>query len=155
MLVVLDVTVLVYAVGSYARLRETCRAILEPVDAGHLDATTTPEVIQRFVRIRATRWGSGDAAALGRAYTDLLAPLLTVTQEDLVRGLRRYTERPDLLPGDAVLAAVADNAGATLVSADRTFARLDSPPWVYPDDEGLVQLLQARRGPGPPGRGDN
>lgn len=149
MLVVLDVTILVYAVGSYAPLRETCKAILESVDAGHLTGTTTPDVIQRFVHVRSARWGGGDAAALGLAYAELLAPLLTVTAEDLGRGLRRYAENTALLPADAVLASVTDLAGATLVSADRTFAALDRPRWVYPDADGLVALLHGSDGTGP------
>lgn len=142
MLVVLDVTILVYAVGSYAPLRETCKTILESIDAGHLTGTTTPDVIQRFVHIRSARWGSGDAAALGLAYAELLAPLLTVTADDLSRGLRRYAENTELLPADAVLASVTDLADATLVSADRTFAALDRPRWVYPDEDGLSTLRQ-------------
>jgi hypothetical protein len=147
-----DTTVLVYAVGAYDALREPCRWLLSHVASRRIEATTTVEVIHRFVGIRAARWGGGDAVALGRAYLDLLSPLAVVTEDHLGTALTLYDDHAGLLPAEAVLAAVAAARDATLVSADRTYATLGRPRWVHPGDAGLVDLLRPPNGPtGPNG----
>lgn len=64
-MIVLDTTVLVYAKGADHRFREPCRDLIAAVAADRIEATTTPEVIQEFVHIRARRRGRNDAATLG------------------------------------------------------------------------------------------
>jgi uncharacterized protein len=135
---VVDATVLVYAVGAYDDLREPCRALLGHVAAGRVAATTTPEVIHRFVGIRAARWGEGDAVALGRACAELLSPLAVATEEHLWAALTLYDGTEGLLPDEALLAAVAASRDATLVSAHRVFASLGRPGWRHPGDPGLL-----------------
>ena len=122
-MIVLDTTVLVYAVGDDHALRDPARSLLAAAADGSLRATTTPEAIQEFAHVRARRRDRADAAALAEGYADLLSPLLEVGEADLREGLRLF-ERSDTLGAfDAVLAAVALRAGATtLVSADRAFA---------------------------------
>jgi predicted nucleic acid-binding protein len=121
--IVVDTTVLVYAVGDRHDLRRPARSLLESVAGGRLTATTTPEVIQEFVHVRSRRRERADAAALGEAYADLLSPLLEVGEGDLKEGLRLFERTPVLGAFDAVLAAVALRGGAkALVSADRAFA---------------------------------
>jgi predicted nucleic acid-binding protein len=90
--IVLDTTVLVYAVGGEHPLREPSRRLVEAIGAGRIDATTTVEVIQEFVHIRARRQGRADAAKVGRNFAELLAPLLVV-QESRVEGGLRIFER--------------------------------------------------------------
>jgi predicted nucleic acid-binding protein len=130
---VFDTTVLVYAVGLTHRLRDPCRRLLEAAESGAVRATTTPEAIHRFVRIREHRWGRGDAVRLGLAYADLLSPLVTPGEDHLRQGLRLCDEYDGLLPGDAVLAALALDLEATVVSADSAFAELGEPRHLYPD----------------------
>ena len=122
-MIVLDTTVLVYAVGDDHALRDPARSLLAAAADGSLRATTTPEAIQEFAHVRARRRDRVDAAALAEGYADLLSPLLEVGEADLREGLRLF-ERSDTLGAfDAVFAAVALRAGAaTLVSADRAFA---------------------------------
>ena len=122
-MIVLDTTVLVYAVGDDHALRDPARSLLAAAADGSLRATTTPEAIQEFAHVRARRRDRADAAALAEGYADLLSPLLEVGEVDLREGLRLF-ERSDALGAfDAVLAAVALRVGATtLVSADRVFA---------------------------------
>ena len=55
-MIVLDTTVLVYALGGEHALREPCQRLVEAVAEGRVEATTTVEVIQEFVRVRARRW---------------------------------------------------------------------------------------------------
>ena len=122
-MIVVDTTVLVYAVGDRHDLRGPARSLLESAANGRLTATTTPEVIQEFVHVRSRRRERADAAALGEAYADLLSPLLEVGEGDLKEGLRLFERTPALGAFDAVLAAVALRGGArVLVSADRAFA---------------------------------
>lgn len=121
-MIVVDTTVLVYAVGDDQDLREPARAIVEAVQDGALQATTTVEAIQEFVHVRARRRDRADAAALGRAYATLLSPLLQPGEDDLRAGLRLFERDESLGAFDAVLATAALRARADgLVSADRSF----------------------------------
>lgn len=107
-----------------------------------LEATTTVEVIQEFVHVRALRRDRGDAAGLGRDYAELLAPLLSPAVEDLEAGLAMFARDDALGAFDAVLAACAARAGIeALVSADTAFAGLTGVSHVVPDRSGLFALL--------------
>src|SRR5207244_13355435 len=83
-LIVLDTTVLVYAKGADHPLRQPSRSLLEAVAAGTVEATTTPEVIQEFVHVRARWRPRRDAAELGRSLVELLSPLLTIEARSLL-----------------------------------------------------------------------
>jgi predicted nucleic acid-binding protein len=132
--IVLDTTILTYAVGDEHPMREPCRTLLRQAGRGRVDATTTVEVIQEFVHVRARRRGRADAAALGRDYATLFAPLLAPTAEVLVDGMRIYEVTHALGAFDAVLAAAAIANGATLVSADRAFAEVAGLEHALPDE---------------------
>lgn len=141
-MIVLDTTVLVYAVGKEHRLRASSARLLEAVADGALTATTTVEAIQEFTNVRARRHGRGDATELGRDYVELLSPLLVVEESDLREGLRLYNESERLGCFDAVLAAAAHAAGAdALVSADQAFSEVANIHHVLPDDGGIRELL--------------
>jgi len=141
-MIVLDTTVLVYAKGADHPLREPCRDLVQAIAERRVTATTTPEVIQEFVHVRAR--GRADAATLGRDYAELLAPLIAVTSEDLARGLAWYEATERLGAFDAVLAAAATGAGArAVVSADAAFAELTEIGHVVPDRAGVTGMLSA------------
>lgn len=140
-MIVLDATVLVYAVGSEHPLRDPCRDLVAAIAAGRVRATTTVEVLQEFTHVRARRRGREDAAALARDYVDVLAPLAIVGEDDLQEGLRLYARSSRLGAFDAVLAATAGRVNAAaIVSADAAFdeAEVDH---VVPDARGVAQLL--------------
>ncbi len=140
-MIVLDTTVLVYAVGGDHALREPSRDVIGAIAAGRLPATTTVEVLQEFAHVRARRRDREDAARHMRDYLDLLAPLLIVGEDDLGDGLRLYARSDRLGAFDAVLAATAARAGAAaLVSADAAFAEADVAH-VIPDADGVARLL--------------
>jgi len=146
-MIVLDTTVLVYAKGAEHPLRAPCRELVEGIAEGAVQATTSVEVIQEFVHVRARRCGRQDAAATGYDYAELLSPLIDVTREDLRRGLALFERNDRLGAFDAVLAAaaIASNAGA-LVSADVAFATLATElPHVVPDRNGIAGLLGLER----------
>ena len=140
-MILLDTTVLVYAVGDDHTLREPARSLVQAIEDGTAQATTSVEAIQEFVHVRARRRDRSDAAALGRAYATLLSPLLQPTEGDLAKGLRLVEREERLGPFDAVLAATAIAAKAdALVSADTAFDGIRGLRWVDladPDVESL------------------
>jgi predicted nucleic acid-binding protein len=141
-MIVLDTTVLIYAKGADHPLRDPCRGLIAAIADGHIEATTTVEVIQEFVHVRARRRDRSDAAALGRDYGELLSPLLDVTFDALQRGMVLFETTPRLGVFDAVLAAASAAAdAAALVSADTAFADLPGIPHVVPDAIGVARLL--------------
>jgi len=140
-MIVLDTTVLVYAVGADHPLRAPCRDLIDRIAAGALQATTTVEILQEFTHVRARRRGREDAARVASDYLDVLAPLMVVSAEELQEGLRLYARSERLGAFDAVLAAAATRAGVTaIVSADAAFAEGDIAH-IVPDADGVAQLL--------------
>jgi predicted nucleic acid-binding protein len=120
--IVVDTTVLVYAVGDDHELRQPAQALVEAAAAGALVVTTTPEVIQEFAHMRARRRGREDAARLAARFADLLSPLVEVGERDLRNGLELFARHERLGAFDAVLTAVAIRRDASvLVSADGAY----------------------------------
>jgi predicted nucleic acid-binding protein len=142
--IILDTTVLVYAVGADHSFREPCQQLVRAIAGGTILATTTVEVIQEFTHVRARRRDRKDAAELARDYIELLSPLLIVEEADLREGLRMFGEGTGFGSFDAVLAAAAHAAGAeALVSADTGFSRIAAIHHVVPDADGVSGLLGA------------
>ncbi len=122
-MIVLDTTVLVYAIGSEHPLRAPSRAIVEAISNGRVEATTTIEVIRELVHVRARRRDRHDAADRGRDLLRLLGPLIAPGDAEFAMALRLFEEHEALGMFDAVLAATVMLSGAeALVSADRAFA---------------------------------
>ncbi len=141
-MIVVDTTVLVYAVGAEHPLRDPCRRLVRAIADGGLEATTTTEVIQEFAHVRARRRGRAEAARLSRDYAELLAPLIGVTDEDLRAGLAVFEREEGLGAFDGVLVAAAGRRGAAaLVSADAAFASVSEVRHVEPSDRGVALLL--------------
>lgn len=141
-MIVVDTTVLVYAVGEDHPMREPCRALVTAIAEARLEATTTVEVIQEFVHVRARRRDRQDAAERGRELLRLLGPLLTPGEAELALGLRLFEEQAVLGSFDAVLAATTMLCGASaLVSADRAFAGVPGLTWLDPAGPEVQQLI--------------
>lgn len=128
-MILLDTTVLVYAVGGAHPLAEPARSLITRIERGELRAHTTPEVIQEFAHVRARRRSREDSRELARAYADLLAPLQLPSADHLEAGLGLWVTTPSLGSFDAVLAATAISLDAELVSADRGFAEVPELTW--------------------------
>lgn len=142
-MIVLDTTVLVYAVGAGHALAEPCRELVRRIAAGEIRATTTVEVLQEFTHVRARRRGRQDAVELTRRFATLLGPLLQVEAADLDRALGLFLEEDRLGAFDAVLAATVRRVGAAaLVSADRGFAEV--PELAHLDPSASDFLDRAR-----------
>lgn len=142
-MIVLDTTVLVYAVGSEHDYRDPCRLLLEAVTAGELPATTTAEVVQEFAHVRARRRGRDDAADHALDVVGLLSPLLPVDERAVREGIALWRRSELLGAFDSVLAAAAISQGAdALVSADRAFAEVRDVRHVMPTAQGVEGLLR-------------
>ena len=139
-MILLDTTVLAYAVGEDHPLRDPCRRVLQAHADGRVDATTTIEAIQEFTHIRARRRTRSDAVEVARLYLTALNPIAT-TLEDLDRGLDLFERHPSLGAFDAVLAAVALARADTLVSADHAFASVGGLIWIDPATRALERLV--------------
>ena len=143
-MIVLDTTVLVYAVGEGHPLREPSRGLIESIAANRVEATTTVEVIQEFVHVRARRCDRHDAADRGRELLRLLGPLIAPGDAELAFALRLFEEHDELGMFDAVLAATVMLSGAdALVSADRGFARVRGLTHFDPAGPEVERLIKA------------
>lgn len=143
-MIVLDTTVLVYAVGAGHALVEPCRDLVRAIGDGELRATTTVEVLQEFTHVRARRRGRQDAIELARHFATLLSPLLQVESADLDRGLELFASEERLGAFDAVLAATVRRVGAAaLVSADRGFAELGAPMHLDPSAPDFLERARS------------
>ncbi|MBA2444789.1 MAG: type II toxin-antitoxin system VapC family toxin [Nocardioidaceae bacterium] len=141
-MIVVDTTVLVYAVGSQHTYREPSRSLMHAIGSGALRATITVEVIQEFAHVRTRRRGRADARRLATAYADILAPLDATTERHLRAGLAWWDRHEAIGAFDAVLAAVAQDFGASaLVSSARAFARMTEVTHVLPDEHGVAARL--------------
>ncbi|MDQ3105783.1 MAG: type II toxin-antitoxin system VapC family toxin [Actinomycetota bacterium] len=141
-MIVLDTTVLVYATGSEHELRAPCRRLVRAVTDGTVRATTTVEVIQEYVHVRARRGSRSDAVEAGLRFGDLLAPLLLVGSGTLREGLSLFGFSRRLGSFDAILAAAALASGAdALVSGDAAFAEVPGLTHVVPSAPTVEALL--------------
>jgi predicted nucleic acid-binding protein len=142
--IVVDTTVLVYAVGDEHPLLEPSRRLVRAVAGGAIRATTTVEVIQEFAHVRARRRPRSDAASLARDFAETFAPLLVVDRSALEEGLALFETHDTLNCFDAVLAAaaLAGDAGA-LVSADTGFADVPGLNHVALGAEAFERLVRA------------
>lgn len=69
----LDANVFLYALGADSPYRADCRAVLQTVGAGRLDAITSSEVLQEILHVRSRRVNVTDAASAVRAAANLVA----------------------------------------------------------------------------------
>ena len=142
-MIVLDTTILVYAVGTDHPLRIPTRALIESVRDGHVRATTTVEVVQEFAHVRARRRSRADAAARATEYAVGLSPLVQPEPEDLLEGLDLFGGSESLGPFDAVLAATARRRGWALASADRSFGQVGGLVHLNPSSATFLDQVGA------------
>ena len=141
-MIVLDTSVLVYAVGREHPLRRPAEAVVGAATEGRIRATTMIEVVQEFAHVRARHYGRRNAVALARNYATLLAPLLVTEPGDLEAGLRLFARHEGLGAFDALLAAVAKRVEPTaFVSSDRGFRGVRSLRYVELGSLELDELL--------------
>jgi uncharacterized protein len=140
--IVLDTTVLVYALGADHPLRAPASGVLRAAASGGVRATTTVDVIQEFMHVRARRYGRADARLRAAQYAVGLAPLATSEPSDLDLAFELFDRHERLSAFDALLAAsVVRVRPDAFVSADTAFAHVQELPFVRlgsPELEALV-----------------
>lgn len=136
-MIVVDTTVLVYAVGKAHPLRDPCRRFIPTVyrrcggRPGERDDDGRSN--QEFVHVRARRTTRSEASSLGADYVQLLSPLPATVEAELMSGLQLFAGVDGLGAFDAVLAAIALSRGAdAMVSADAAFARVPGMRHIHP-----------------------
>lgn len=142
-MIVLDTTILVYAVGNEHPLRTPARALVAAVRDGDLRATTTVEVVQELAHVRARRRSRADAAARAAEFAVGLSPLVQPEQEDLLEGLDLFGRSGSLGAFDAVLAATARRRGWALASADRSFGQVEGLVHLQPSSATFLDQARA------------
>lgn len=144
-MILVDTTVLVYAVGTEHPLRDPCRDFVRLVGEGVVAATTTVEVVQEFVHVRARLRGRADAADRARELIALFAPLVRPDHHDLERGLALFAADERLGAFDAVLAAVAirDERIRAIASADRVFDDVPGVELLDPAAQAFLERVRA------------
>lgn len=144
-MILLDTTILVYAVGAQHPLRQPCRSLLEGIRDGAVRATTTVEVVQEFAHVRSRRRPRPDASERARDYARGLSPLVRPEEADLFAGLDLWEASMDLGPFGAVLAATALRRGWALASADRSFGQVQGLLHLDPARASLREIVDAGR----------
>jgi predicted nucleic acid-binding protein len=142
-LILLDTTVLVYAVGGDHPLQAPCRAAIQLLGDGRVRATTTVQVIQEFAYIRARRRSRSDAVTLALNYATVLGPLTQPELGDIEEGLLAFRASVTLGPFDAVLAATARRRGWSLASADQAFGSVEGLTHLDPASPRFLDLVRA------------
>jgi uncharacterized protein len=141
-LIVLDATVLLYAVGVGHPLREPSRRLVRAIGEGAVAATTSVAVIQEFAHVRARRRGRSDARGRAAEFAEVLAPLLPIAPTDVAPALRLFERHAALDAFDAFLAAAAlAHRAEALVSADRAFKDVRGLSFVELGSSRLDALL--------------
>jgi uncharacterized protein len=142
--IVVDTTILAYAIGGDHPLKSPSQRFMDRVSLGAIAATTTAEVIQEFAHIRARRFARTEVAGAARRYAAVLDPLIVVTAAALHRGLVLFERHEQLGAFDAVLAATAIEHGAdALVSADTAFAGVRGLRHAAPGTPAFERLIGA------------
>ncbi len=146
-MILLDTTILVYAVGADHQLRAPCRDMIGLIGGGRLAATTTVEAIQEFAHVRARRRGRTDARRLAASFADLLGPLVQPDADDLAAGLGLFERHDELGAFDGVLAAAVLRRPhlTALASADQAFADIDGLLHLDPAQPDFLRSATADR----------
>lgn len=111
-----------YAAGAEHPLRTPCRAVLQRVADGELDAAISAEVVQEILHRFSAIGRPREGAAMARAAMDLFAPVLPITHALMRRLPALIEEYPSLAARDLVhIATCLEEGIAEIVSPDRGF----------------------------------
>ena len=142
-MILLDTTILVYAVGTEHPLRAPSRGLMELIRDGIVRASTTVEVLQEFAHVRSRCRPRAEAAERAREYAVGFSPLARPDEDDLFAGLALFQDSADLGPFDAVLAATALRRKWALASADRSFEQVDGLAYLDPSSPRFLHDVRA------------
>lgn len=140
-MILLDTTVLVYAVGGDHPLREPCTRLLQAHVTKDVHAGITDLVVQEFVHVFSRRRDRATATTAARRYMEMLT-LVTPTPTDLELAFDIYERHDRVGSLDAILAGITVGAGLdALVSSDRAFGTVAGLNWVAPGTPAFDALV--------------
>lgn len=122
----LDTNVIIYAVGRPHRYKQPCTRILEAIADGAMGYGIDTELLQEILYLYAAR---GERRLGISTCNDLLLMFpdpFPITREEITLAKGLLAEYPNLLPRDAIHAAVVKaNHLEGIVSADKVFDAID------------------------------
>ncbi|MEX1165069.1 MAG: type II toxin-antitoxin system VapC family toxin [Nitriliruptor sp.] len=133
MTLLIDTSVIMYAGGAAHPHREACRAVLQQVADGHLDAVVSTEVVQEILH----RFSRGDrdiGVRMARSVLDLFGTLVPVDRAVMADATVRFRSAAELSARDALHAATCAVHGLeAIVSVDTDFDGLPDVRRVPPE----------------------
>jgi predicted nucleic acid-binding protein len=133
--VFLDANVFLYALGGDSPQRQPCRAVIDAIAGGDLDAVTSTEVLQEILHVRRRRADLANAIHAARTAAAVVTEVLSVTGEDLVSACTTLERHPHMSVRDAVHVAVMNVARVhTLISTDTDFDAVREIKRIDPKD---------------------
>lgn len=124
-MILLDANVPIYAQGRDHPYRESCRAIIDQINAGTqsyaIDTETLQEILYYYTRQEEVSRGIQIVEDLLPRFTDIIP----ITATEITTAMRLLADTPGLSSRDAIHAAVVMGHGLDgIVSADRDFDRI-------------------------------
>lgn len=140
--VIVDSAIPLHAEGAGGPLRDPCRAVMEAIGAGRLEAHASVELIQEYSHVRRRR-GTTVAALAERVELLRRALRLIAFEPDHIPDvLRLLRANPQLEVRDAVHAAAAAAEGIdVIVTPDADFDGVENLHRVDPRDLAAVEGL--------------
>lgn len=121
MTVFVDTSVIMYASGAEHPHRAACRAVLERVADGTLDAMTSTEVVQEILH-RFARGRRDTGRRMAQGVLDLFGDLVPVDRPTVDAAVRIYADNPQVSARDALhVATCVTRAISEIVSVDTGF----------------------------------
>lgn len=135
-----DANVIVYSVVDGPG-RQSCLRVLEAIAAGEARGRTSPAVLEEVWHV-VLRHYPGELGGLLESALQIFAPLLPVTEEDLV-GALALADSPLDTNDRLHLGTCMTNEIDTILTADRAFDGVGSVKRVDPLDPNAVERLLA------------
>lgn len=131
-MIIVDTNILLYATGTEHPLREACRQIVRDIGDAKLDAYVTDVVIGEFIHARARRSSRAKASALAVSLVDFATDILEMTPRARTTAIDLFAGSTRISINDAMIAAVAIEHGASVMTADADFQEIPSLAVIHP-----------------------
>ncbi|MBI2910048.1 MAG: type II toxin-antitoxin system VapC family toxin [Chloroflexi bacterium] len=137
----LDTNVIVYAIGRTDRYKKHCARLLQDVADGDRRYVVDTDLLQEILHLYSARGQRRLGLSTCASLLLMFPNPLPVTRDEIVVAHELMTKHDDLVPRDAIHAAVTrTNDLEGIVSADRVFDGLGGirrfdPLTLYPDQE--------------------
>lgn len=143
-MILLDTNVLMYAIGRDHPFRPPCRRLMDVIGAARIDAHVTDVVLVEFLHARARRTSRREAAERAADIAGAMASVLPVSDVARATAFTTFAGSRRLSSHDALIAAVALEYGAQLVTADDDFSDVPGLECIAPGGLAFEDLIGGR-----------